>query len=274
MFGNNTARRRVVISLAALVDLLFVVMFLQFVELQRVGAGMEKATAAAIQSQLAADELKENALADQDKLVSERNALHEQVQELLKKIAEYEQQLKKAGEDRDGLMQQTAEREKALGEAVREMLQGVDASAVANQLRGADEDQVQRLVAELREAQGKNAGQIIQSLRKASELKRRCDIWEVHLYAGGNVRIKGPDVEETVTPTGKDAFANEFIKLTKKSAEPKSLVVILFTHENCTVGALAIVEEGLDLVRRVWATQLSTGKSIQVSQPNYTESAP
>lgn len=274
MLGNTGSRRRVVISLAALVDLLFVVMFLQFVELQRVGAGMEKAKSVAIQSQLDADRLKETALADQDKLVSERNALHDQVQELLKKIQEYEKELKKAGDDRDGLLKHAAEKEKLLGEAVRDMLQGVDPDAVAKQLQGADEDQVKQMIGELREAQGKNTGQVIQSLRKASELRKRCDIWETHLYADGRVRIKGPDVEETVTPTSKDAFANDFIKMTRKSAEPKSLVVILLTHENCTVGDLAIVEEGLESVRRVWTSQLPAGKSIQVSQPNYTESAP
>jgi hypothetical protein len=274
MLGTPASRRRVVISLAALVDLLFVVMFLQFVELQRVGDGMEKAKAAAEQSKLEADELKESALADQDKLVNERNALHDQVQELLKKIEEYEKQLRKAGDDREGLLRQTAEKEKALGEAVGEMLQGIDSATVAAQLRGADEDQVKRMIAELRDAQGKNPGQIIQSLRKASELKKRCDIWETHLYADGSVRIKGPDVQETLSPTGKDSFATDFLKLTKKAPEPKSLVIILLTYENCTVGALTLVEEGLESVRRVWTSQLSAGKSIQVSQPNYTESAP
>ena len=53
MLSHGNSRRRVVISLAALVDLLFVAMFLEFVELQRVAAEQNKA--AEIAKKLAAD---------------------------------------------------------------------------------------------------------------------------------------------------------------------------------------------------------------------------
>jgi len=74
MIASQPNRRRVVISLAALVDLLFVVMFLQFVELQQVNASLEGAKTSAEQSQKDAERLKDDALADQGKVVDERNA--------------------------------------------------------------------------------------------------------------------------------------------------------------------------------------------------------
>jgi len=191
---------------------------------------------------------------------------------LLRKLADYERQLEEAGVRQKEVEEKAAKKEQQIGEAVREMLQEVDTDVVAKQLRGADGDQFQRLMGELNEAKGKNAAQVVQMLRKSSELRKRCDIWEVHLYEAGSVRIKGPDVEETVTPSGKDELTNQFMKLTKKSAEPKSLVIILFTHENATVGAFSNVEEGLDQVRIRWSA--SSGKSVQVTAPNFTATAP
>jgi len=274
MTMSSRTRRRVVISLAALVDLLFVVMFLQFVELQRVGEGLEQARDSAIGSQQDAERLRQTVLDDQGKLASERDALQQEVEKLRAQLAAYEDSLKQKDADRIEVEKRAAERESQLGEAVREMLLGVDEAEIARQLAAGGDDQVASITRELRDAKGRNASQVVQSLRKTVELRKRCDIWEVHLHADGGVRVRGPEVEQAIVPVTKDGFADDFMKLTKKAAEPKSLVVILFTHENCTVGTLAMVEDGLELVRQAWSARLSAGKTIQVSQPNYTESAP
>jgi hypothetical protein len=296
MLSHGNSRRRVVISLAALVDLLFVAMFLEFVELQRVAA--EQNQAKEIAEQLAADANNSKAEAEREKekakqaeadalrfrnevldtkesLVKERDRLAAEIESLRTENKRLDDRATTLASDLDGEKDRAAANERALGEAVRDMLGGVDIAVVKDALRGADNDQVAQIVSELREAQGKNVGQVIQSLRKAAELRKRCDVWETHIYFNGSIRVRTPEgLEERFKPTSADNCASRLNAVTKKTAVPKPLVVILLTYESCTLEDFEIANEGLELFRRAWTGHPTQTFSVQVSQPNYSESAP
>ena len=76
-------RRRVIVQLAALVDLLFVMFFLQYTQIRQ-------SALQAIERGDNADKLKASVLADQEKLRRERDQLHDRVQEMTRKLAESE----------------------------------------------------------------------------------------------------------------------------------------------------------------------------------------
>jgi len=254
-------RRRVVVQLAALVDLLFVVMFLQFTELQR-AAGRVNA------ERKQADVLKEGVLADQSRLRRERDDLALKLEDMQGRLAEAER-------GRAEIQARTQADLSAVADAARAVLVGVDPKAVAEQLRGAPEEKRRALVEQLKTAQGKNTTQVIQLLRKSDELQKRCDVWEVHLFADGQVRVRGPGVaERRFSPRNADDFSNRFMEAATEAGSPKDLVLILFTHGNAELGTLEFVRRGLEQVRTVWRGQLPAHKSVQITAPAYSEDAP
>ncbi len=63
------------------------------------------------------------------------------------------------------------------------------------------------------------------------------------------------------------------MQIVKQAGEPKSLVIIMFTHGNAELRALDTLTKGLDQVRTVWSGQ-APGKKIQVTAPQYSAEAP
>src|SRR5947207_1108544 len=81
--------------------------------------------------------------------------------------------------------------------------------------------------------QTRNVAQVIQMLRKSSELKNWCDIWEVHLYDDGRARVRAPNVpDREILPNDENDFALQFMQIVKQAGDPKGLVIIMFTHGN------------------------------------------
>jgi hypothetical protein len=253
-------RRRLIIQLAALVDLLFVVMFLQYTEQTRTAAEeASRLNAAAARAQ----EVKSVVLADQENLRKQRDELQGEVDLLRKRL------LKETAKNVD-----IEKQLRQLGEVARETLAGVDPKAVTAALSGAPAEDVTAILGALEEAKGKNAAQVIQMLRKSSELKNWCDVWEVHLFPDGRVRVRGPNTRDReFLPSDENDLALQFMQVVKQAGEPKSLVLIMFTHGNAELKALDIVMRGLEQVRTIWSAQ-AAGKKIQVTAPKYSAEAP
>ena len=253
-------RRRLIIQLAALVDLLFVVMFLQYTEQTRTAAE-QSAKLHLVAAQ--ADELKKVALGNQDDLRKNRDALQTEVDDLRKRLAK---ETTKSADVEKQLRQ--------IGEVATELIAGVDPKALTASLRGAPAEDVATILASLQDAKGKNAAQVIQMLRKSSELKNWCDIWEVHLFDDGRVRVRAPNLrDKEFAPAGENDFSLQFMQIVKQAGEPKSLVIVMFTHGNAELRSLDMATKGLDQVRTVWSGQAS-GKKIQVTAPQYSAEAP
>jgi hypothetical protein len=270
-------RRRLVVQLAALVDLLFVVMFLQFTELQQASVvreeSRENALTASAEAEVRrenADELKTIVLADHEKLRQDRDRLQTRVAELERELAATQQRTSEAQARADDQIRE-------IGNAVKDLLVGVALDKFKAQMNGASDDQRMTILQSLKEAQGKNAAQVIQILRKSAELQKRCDVLEVHLFPDGNVRIRAPSIgiqERKFLPKTKDDFSSRFMELVKEASEPKSLVLILFTYGNAEYKSKVEVTKGLEQVRTIWGGELAAHKSVQVTAPGYSSDAP
>jgi|HubBroStandDraft_4_1064222.scaffolds.fasta_scaffold279964_2 hypothetical protein len=254
-------RRRVIVQLAALVDLLFVVFFLQYTQIRQ-------SALHAIERGNNADKLKATVLADQEKLRRERDELRAENDKLQHKLAESEEKSADAQKRaRDQIVQ--------IAQAAKEVFAGVDPKILAEQMQGASEEQRVKVLNELKQAQGKTPAGLIQSFRKSAELQKRCDIWEVHLSADGRVRVRAPDLQDrTFVPGDENDFSNEFMQIVREAREPRSLVLILFTHGNAEARALRTVTKGLEQVRTIWGAQVRVPKSVQLAAPMYSEDPP
>jgi hypothetical protein len=242
-------RRRLIIQLAALVDLLFVVMFLQYTEQMQAAARMQSAAANA-------DDVTAMVLNNQDKLQSEVEELKKKLATETSKNVDIEQQLRQ------------------IGEMAGELIAGVDPKAITKTLSGAPPDEVSAIRAAFTETKGKNAAQVVQMMRKSSELKNWCNIWEVHLFDDDHVRLRGPNVtDREFTPKDKNDFSVQFMESVKLAGEPKGLVIIMFTHGNAHSDPIKAVTDGLDQVQKIWSGQ-QPGKRIQVTAKKYSAEAP
>jgi hypothetical protein len=257
---QSRKRRRLIIQLAALVDLLFVVMFLQYTEQTRSAAEQSARLKRAADD---AENLKRTVVADQENLLQSRNELQAEVDDLKKRLAK---ETRKSIDVEKQIQQ--------IGKAASELIQGVSGRALEDTLRSAPPEDVDAVLRLLNESKGKNAAQVVQMLRKSAELKNWCDIWEVHLFEDGRVRVRGPGVRDrTFLPNDANDFTIQFMQAVKEAGEPKSLVIIMFTHGNAELGAIDRVTKGLDQVRTVWSGQ-APGKKIQVTAPRYSAEAP
>jgi hypothetical protein len=202
-------------------------------------------------------------VADQDSLRKQRDQLQDQVDDLRKKL------VKETSKNVD-----IEKQLRAVGEAARESLAGVDPKALTATLSGAPPEDVTSVLEALQETKGKNAAQVIQMLRKSSELKNWCDIWEVHMDANARVRVRAPNIRDReFHPNDENDFSLQFMQIVKQAGEPKSLVIIMFTHGNAELKALDMVTKALDQVRTIWSAQLP-GKKIQVTAPKYAAEPP
>ncbi len=254
-------RRKLVVQLAALVDLLFVVMFLQFSELQRAAAVVENGQKNALK-------LKDIVLVDQEKLREERDDLQRRNEEL-------NQKLKAVQEQENNVRAQSQNQIIEIGDAVHGVLKDVDPKLLMAQMEGASPEQRAKILADLKKVQGGTVSQVVQMFRLSAELRKRCDIWEVHLNPDGFVRVRAPDVKErSFPPKDESDFCTKFMEIVTEASEPKSLVLILFTHGNAQLRSLAVVTKGLQDVRTTWSGRLPAQKSVQVSAPGYSEDAP
>lgn len=265
----RSRRRRLVVQLAALVDLLFVVMFMQYTQLQQSAAQERELRAQAQSVSRDASALKNEALNNLNELTSERDELKRQNEKLLEETA--------ALQGRKDEIERAAEVQlREIAAAAKELLSGVDPAAVSTIMAGASDRQRAAVLKSLDEAQGQNIAAMVQSLRTAAELRKRCDIWEVHINPDNSVRIKPPEGEPRVVRLhGADDFTQQFLALTKEFREPQSLVLILLTHGNASVGTIEAVQKGLEQVRTVWRSELVRRTlDIQLTVPAYSSDSP
>jgi len=294
------SRRRVAVSLTALVDLLFMIMFMQYLQLQRGTATMAAQTQSAVQRQQEAEvdrekaeqrkadaiQVKDEALAKvamltarleeakaaSGRLEQERAELKAQNDDLRKKYEGAVAEIERTKEEAARVQQQ-------LGSLVTEMFSTVDSQQIAEVLeKGSPKEDVLRMQSQLAEARNKTAAQAVQALRRASEVQKRVDIWEVHLFRNGDVRVRAPGkgddaLERTLTVDNEDEFTAQFLAIATTYTTPKNLVIILYTHENAKGGRIRGVQAALEQVKKMWAADLGE-KKVSVSTPAYTETAP
>lgn len=292
--------RRVAVSLTALVDLLFVILFAQFLQMQESkklladnAQAAEAARDAAEAESKAAEKRRDDAieikagllanvsqltaqLAAAEKRAAQKDSELEQEQ---KRVQELEKQLGVAIKEGERTKEQAEQAQRELAATMSRMLSTVDAAMVAKTLEsGATTEELKRVQDELEKVKDQTTAQAIQMIRRANEVQKRVDIWEVHLYRDGSVRLRSPGqgadaIERTLDTDNEDEFTNEFVRIATSHGTPKSLVLILYTHENAKGGMIRGVQAALEQVKIKWAADLGE-KKVSVSSPSFTETEP
>jgi hypothetical protein len=272
-------RRRMMLQLTSLVDLLFIVMFLQYMELQDASAQQVAAESArrklAETARVDANRLKESALANTEdmsrrlqSLESENKALQDRLTEANKRIAV------------TAVEQQAAERRaaadmKSIAAAVKDMI-GISPEAVLAAIGPAPEAERVKLRQRFDELRDRAPGELVRHLRETSELKKYSEVWEVHIASDNSVSLKiGPDPERQTVQRlfvrSADELANRVVAAAKEQGEPKSLVIICLTWADADLRTREQVVNGLKFAVIALKPEWGGTKRIEFAKLGYSD---
>ena len=271
-------RRRITLQLVPLLDLLFIVLFAQYIDLQDVtrnevgAAAVRRQEAEAAQRE--ADQLRNDALARLDELNRKSEQWDIERRRLTRELELARAEGEKEGQAREELERLAARDRQAIGALVKDVL-NVSETVIQDVLRTSTPVERQRLQSSFEVMKSQSASGIVHHLRATEELKKRADLWEIYIGNDNAVRVTLVDevVAQSLQVRGADQVANELASLTRQQGEPKSLVIILLSWSNADRRTRDSVREGLDRLLPVLKAQWP-GKRIEVAPLGYTPSPP
>jgi hypothetical protein len=223
-------RRRLHMQLTPLLDLLLIVIFAQYLDVaEREVTTIDEARQALQQRDMLAGELSRLQVDHQqarDRL-AQLQALAAQLQE---QNAELSQQAAQTTED----LQRAIAQQQLFGDLVSELFdvpqETLDAALTPPGASApADPAQVELLEQRFRELSLQNAGRMIRHLLSFEEMRKRTDLWQVHIDDTGWITVHAADQTEGFRARTSEEFSERLYAVYKSLPQPKSLVVIMLS---------------------------------------------
>lgn len=226
-------RRRITLQLTPLLDLLLIVFFAQYMEVR-----------------IVADQ--QTAQVDQERRAAafDLDSLKNQLAELQKQLAEIEQK------HHDTERSEYAGREQ-LGRLFGELFRIPEATIqrIADR-RSSDEAvlsaaEIELLKAEFKALSTARADQVVDHLLTFAEMKKRFDVWELHIQNDDSLLITAGNLQKRLPPDdieSPELFSDEFFKLYKSFPQTKSVVLILVSYGDSQLRYRWAVTKGLPVV--------------------------
>lgn len=253
-------RRRFTMQLTPLLDLLFIVLFAQYIDLQRLAEEEATRRVEAEQAQVESSRLSDDALA--------------QITNLRRELEAARAQSLDAEDIREAAARRAARELAALVEQLRGVL-NIDRDFLDAALAAEDPADAQRIAEEFRAFRPDSAAGIVRHLRTTAELKKRVDVWEVHVADDNSVRVimAGEVAAEGEFYRTPDQVTNAIARMAREQGEPKSLVTILLSWGDADRRTRSTVRAGLDRLVTLLKAQWPD-KRIEVATLGYTPVQP
>ena len=228
-----TSRRRLTFQLTPLLDLLLIVIFAQYMEVQQTAQSGEaglQARRAALETELQQREQKfrEQFALENSDLEATRRRYSEQFQSIVKQ-----------------------HRQAAMTLAAAFNLPGrVVEQALKLRTAGANDDaerieQAGRRIQELLKSREK---ELLQFLVRFDEMQKHVSIWELHVQDNGLARFTDGEHSRQIPFETAEEFARQCFEASKSFTEPHPLVLILMTWGDTQAGIRRRATEGLPLL--------------------------
>ncbi len=224
--------RRLSMQLTPLFDLMLIVIFAQYLAVQDRETVAQQTTAQQIR----------DLQASLDALQLSRQTAEHQWREADRQVQREREELKASQSSLD----RTLDQQRLLGELVVELFQIppedvariLDRSEIPAASTPADKERIKQ---RFRELSSQRAGRMIQHLLSYEEIRKRCDVWELHVDAQGVATLTA-DQQSTklripVKENGDVAveqLVSELVVWYRALPQPKSLVVILLTYDRAS----------------------------------------
>lgn len=221
-------RKRMMFQLTPLLDLLLIVIFAQYMEVQQ------------------------NAESAQNQLLQQKQELAQdvaiQMQDLEQQRAELSRRLETQTESMTELRQRYSEHYESI---LQQHQQAGQALAMAFNLPGAVMEEVLRLKAENRPTDARNLEQAVERLKrilpergtemlqfvlKYDEMQKHVSVWELHLQDNGQALVSDGDQSVSIGFGTTEEFVSRVFQATKQFSEPRPLIIILMTYGDAQAG--------------------------------------
>ena len=235
-------------QLTPLLDLLLIVIFAQYLEVQETTHREVNAIQQETSRELAdvrqqyeqADAKWKSARNEIDEL---RTELDDARQTARVHRAKLEDQLAAEFQQRSQLGEMVSKLFDVSSELIERAMQPI---TTENPLRSKEERQ--RLKEMLQQASQVHGPEIIKHLLTFDELNKRCDVWEIHLADNDDIHLTVNDYQTVFTARNADEFSQKLFEQYKLLPQPKSLVVILVSFGDATAVVRETVRDALPRV--------------------------
>ncbi len=258
------SRRRLTLQLTPLLDMLLIVVFLQYFQLRD----------------------REQSLAgEQEAIATERAETQTHITDLVKSMDALRSKLAQAQEQttyaRDlatreresliqsqGSLQRTLDQQRVVGELVHELFKipPEQINELLNSARGPGSAQSQaerdKVVQQFRRLSEQSSGKVLEHLLSYEEIRKRCDVWNLHVDANGIITASdGVRTRLIRIPFNDDGdiiveqLLNELFTWYRTLPQSKSLVVILLTYDRDT---RIFVTESIRSAMPEWVHRMNT----------------
>src|SRR3954471_15485042 len=206
-------RRRFTLQLTPLLDLLFIVLYAQYIDLQdvtrrEIAQETERRHQAEVEG-VAAAKLRTDALARVSDLTQKLEQSDVEKRRLTRELQLARAETQKEGQAREELEKLAAKDRQAIGQLVQNVLR-INQDVIYDALQGASPADRTHLRAAFEDMKNKSAAAVIHHLRATEELKKRADLWEVYIGDDNSVRVTlvGDVVAENVQVVAPDQLTN------------------------------------------------------------------
>ena len=219
----SKVRRRITLQLIPLLDLLLIVLFAQFMQLRDLADQQTERTA----------EAEKTAQASAAEVAADRQELARMKADLERQRVAMEMTLQSATGDRNQIAAMAAELLKLPDDAVRRALAGKSA------------EEIERLKKALATMPSPTAADVVHQLATMAELRRNCDVWQIHIDDASIVRLTFPPATTSFRVESPAEFDRRLFEWYKTLPPPKSVVIMQVTWGDATFGTKYSVKEGL-----------------------------
>lgn len=223
----NQVRRRITLQLIPLLDLLLIVIFAQFMEMRQAAERLAQRTEAAEKESAAAnDRVATSIAAGQAELALQKEEFRQQQ---IAKEAQHQANMSEL----DRIASLAAELFRLPDTFVKKAL---DAKSEE------DRAKLRKFLDNL--PKGKTAD-VVHQMATLSELRRLCDVWEIHLDDHDVAHVTFPPTSISIEFEDEDEFERKFFDWYKSLPPAKNLVLMQFTWADATAGAKFSVKKGI-----------------------------
>lgn len=211
--------RKMTFQLTPLLDLLLIVIFAQFMEVEQTSQKSE----ASLQNR--AKEIHAKLMRERDDWKARMDAFYaERQREIDQQKAANAVAFKSMAEQHSRSGDVLAELFNLSEDRIRELLKP------GGEGQGYTKEQEVRIRRSLKTIQEKKGRELVRLLISFGEMEKRCDLWEIHVTETGTIEFdNGESVQELEAKTT-DAIEDGLFDAYKLSSEPKTLVILLFSY--------------------------------------------
>jgi len=224
--------RKVTVHLTPLLDMMLIVFFAQYLEAQQRTNSVVEAATAADQGRDDLEVALANLQTSQQTLTDALAQSQAELDRLRSDAGEQQSQLDAAQDN----LEQALARQRVLGELVTQLFQIPEEqiNAILDPARqppiSESPEELQRLRDRFRDMAQQDAGPMIRHLLSYEEIRKRCDLWELHIDELGVATFDtgGASFRFRIVP---EEFEQKLFDYYKSLPQSKGLVIILLTYD-------------------------------------------